>query len=77
MDNQKKKGGQAPNLKSSLIAAILMIVLIFFCIIDTLKNMSNGTPIINIGIVIFIGIYAIALLWGVCYIIKRIKTGKN
>ena len=77
MFKKKKKEEKEPNLKLSLAAAIFLIVLILFCFIDSLKDMSSGTPVVNIVMTIFIGGCVLALLWVVWYIIKRMKAEKQ
>lgn len=75
MFKKKKKEEKEPNLKLTLAAAIFMIVLILFCMIDTIRGQVNGTSVVNIFVSIFMGGCVIALLWVIWYIIRRMDSG--
>lgn len=77
MFKKKKKEEKEPNLKLSLAAAIFLVVLILFCLIDTIKDQVNGTSVMNVFMSIFMGGCVIAILWVIWYIIRRMKSEKQ
>ncbi len=77
MFKKKKKEEKEPNLKLSLAAAIFLVALILFCLIDTIKDQVNGSSVVNIFMSIFMGGCVLALLWVIWYIIKRMKEEKQ
>lgn len=70
----KKENKKESNLKLTLAASILFIVLILICLIDTLKNLDNGASWVIIIMSLFFVGCVIALLWFVWFIIKRMKA---
>ncbi len=77
MIKKKKKEEKEPNLKITLAAAIFLIILILFCFIDTLKDLTSGSSGVTILMLFFMGACIGGLLWVIRFIIKRIKTEKQ
>ena len=70
MNKEKKE----PNLRLSLAAASILFVLFLLYLIDFLKQQSEQTVVIGIVMAVPMGACAIALLWAIWHIFKRLKS---
>lgn len=73
MAKKKKKEEKEPNLWLSLAAAIVFLAIITICLIDYAKQLSSSITTYGMIMAVFMGGCAIAIIWLIGYIIKRIR----